>query len=263
MRPPPDYRDLAIEIDEGVVWMTINRPTKRNALNDRLRKVLIEAVDWVSNAEHAKAVVLTGRGEEAFIAGADLHESLEKSVGQLEHELAQRRIYDAIEQCQVPVIAMINGICMGAGCELALSADIRIASDNAALGLPEIKLAMIPGGGGTQRLPRLVGRGQAMAMILTGDSVTAQEAYRTGLVEILVPREELRARTYAFCQKLTVHPRAVLVRAKQAISASARLDLASGLALERRLFCEAYASEDREEGLRAFLEKRPPRYRKH
>tara|TARA_B110000503_G_scaffold55997_1_gene89823 strand:+ start:270 stop:1064 length:795 start_codon:yes stop_codon:yes gene_type:complete len=257
----PTFRTIKLELDDSIAWLKVNRPEKRNALNDAARAEIIEAVDWVSvNSGDARVLVLTGEGDEAFVAGADLDESAAGSVADQRAALAERRVYDAVAECAVPVIAMINGYCLGGGCELALSADIRVASEQALIGLPEINLAMMPGGGGTQRLPRLVGMGQAMRMILTGKPVDGAEAYRIGLVEILAPHDELESKTRALCVALKRHSGTALNLAKQAVRASQELPLGEGLAKERDLFCEAFSSEDKEEGLRAFREKRKPNF---
>jgi enoyl-CoA hydratase len=174
--------------------------------------------------------------------------------------MASPRVFDIMANFPKPVIAMINGFCLGGGCELAMSCDMRIASDKARFGQPEIKLGLIPGGGGTQRLPRLVGLGHAMRLILTGDMIGADEARAIGLVEMVVPAEELRAKTLELANKIAAMSPLTVRVAKEALRASERLAIEDGLPYERDLFCLCFSTADKEEGVKAFLEKRPAQW---
>ena len=251
---------IRVEVDAGVAFLRIDRPEKRNALDEAARAELIAAVDRAGRDPDVRVVVITGTGDESFAAGADLSDSQPGSVLEQRAAMEERRIYDAVSECPKPVVAMINGHCLGGGCELALAADIRIASARAKLGQPEIRLAMLPGGGGTQRLPRLIGLGQALRLVLTGAAVDADEALRLGLVELVVPHDELELRTRELCAAMARHSPVALALAKQAVRASQELPLREGLRAERELFCLAFSSADREEGVAAFLEKRKPRF---
>jgi len=257
---PPNARFIIIEDDDGIATITINRPEKRNALDTATRAELIAAFDWAHSCKRVRVVVLTAAGNKAFASGADLSEGAEPTPAELAESLRERRVYDAVEQCAKPVVAMIKGACVGGGCELAMAADVRIASDQARFGQPEIRLGMIPGGGATQRLPRLVGRGHAMRLILTGDLIDADEAERLGLVDIVVPLDSLEDRTRQLCASMSRNSSLALQLAKEAIRAAAELPLSAGLVAEHDLFCRSYASEDRVEGVNAFMEKREPRF---
>jgi enoyl-CoA hydratase len=202
-------------------------------------------------------VVITGAGEKAFIAGADIGEFAGRTPFDQRWAMRSPRIFDVMATFPKPVIAMINGYCLGGGCELAMSCDFRIASDRASFGQPEINLGLIPGGGGTQRMPRLVGTGQALRLILSGDRIGAAEAREIGLVELVVPHEELRARTLELAGRIAAKSPLTLKVAKEAVRAAERLPIEDGLTWERDLFCLCFSSADKEEGVRAFLEKRP------
>lgn len=244
----------------SVLLLTINRPDKRNALNEPLRQCLIRALDEAAADAEVRAVVLTGAGDQAFAAGADITEFAGRTPVELHERLTVRRVFDAIEGLPKPVIAAINGVCLGGGLELALACDIRIASATAKLGQPEVKLGLIPGGGATQRLPRLVGEGTALRMILTGEPVTADEARRLGLVSEVMPGPALVDRSVSLGEALARNSPVALAAAKQAVRAALGLPMAEGLRLEASLFATCFASEDRAEGIAAFLEKRPPNF---
>ncbi|SEE58405.1 enoyl-CoA hydratase/isomerase family protein [Jiangella alba] len=255
-RPGPVTANLVLSVDDAVATLRIDRPEKRNALDTATRAELIACLDWAGATPDIRAVVVTGTGG-SFAAGADLGEA----PGQVDPlamraMLRERRVYQAVAECPVPVIAMIDGYCLGGGCELAMAADLRIASENATFGQPEIALAIIPGGGGTQRLPRLVGLGQAMRLILTGDRIDAATALRLGLVEQVVPAGRLETATRDLCDRITRHARPALTLAKQAVRASAELPLQAGLALETELLCLAWTSDESAERLAAFRQKR-------
>lgn len=257
----PVLPNVRVDAADGVAFLRIDRPERRNALDAQTRADLIVGLDWASDAEEARVVVITGTGGKAFASGADLTESAAPPTAQeLRRNLARRSVYDAIAECSRPVVAMVDGYCLGGGCELALAADLRVASTRATFGQPEIRLGIIPGGGATQRLPRMIGFGQAMRLILTGEPVDAQEAYRLGIVDVLVPTGELEARTRELCATMARHSPVALDLAKQAVRAALDGDLRSGLDRERGLMCLAYSSADFAEGLAAFREKRPPRF---
>jgi enoyl-CoA hydratase len=203
-------------------------------------------------------VVFTGAGDKAFIAGADIGEFAERTPLEQRAVMEGRRVFDEIAAYPKPTIAMINGFALGGGCELALACDMRIAARSARLGQPEIRLGLIPGGGGTQRLPRLVGAGQALRLILSGEIIDATEAHRIGLVDEIVDDDALRARTAEIAQGMAAHSPVALRLAKAAVHAALEAPLGAGLAMERELFITAFASEDRREGVAAFLEKRTP-----
>lgn len=251
-RPPePATTSVVLSADDAVATIRIDRPEKRNALDTATRAELIACLDWAGATPDVRAVVVTGTGG-AFAAGADLGETDRIDPLAMRAMLRERRVYHAVAECPVPVIAMIDGYCLGGGCELAMSADLRIASADSIFGQPEIALAIIPGGGGTQRLPRLVGLGQAMRLILTGDRIDAATALRLGLVEQVVPAGELEDATRELCGRITRHARPALTLAKQAVRASAELPLQAGLALETELLCLASTSDESADRLAAF-----------
>jgi enoyl-CoA hydratase len=249
---------ILLDREGRVAILTINRPDKLNALSQQVRDEVLAALDELATDDGIGVVVITGAGDKAFIAGADISEF--EGRGPMDQREAMRfpRIYDAMAAYPKPVIAMINGFCLGGGCELAMSCDLRIASERARFGQPEIKLGLIPGGGGTQRLPRLVGLGHAVRLTLTGDMIGAAEAQQIGLVEMVVPHEELRARTLELAQKIAAMSPLTVRVAKEALRASERLPLDEGIVYERDLFCLLFSTADKREGVEAFLQKRPP-----
>jgi len=251
---------ILVEREGRVAILTINRPDKLNALNQQVRDEMLEILAGIEHDEGVGAVVITGAGEKSFIAGADIGEFAGRTPFDQRHAMRSPRIFDIMASFPKPVIAMINGFCLGGGCELAMSCDMRIASDKARFGQPEIKLGLIPGGGGTQRLPRLVGLGHAMRLILTGDMIGADEAKAIGLVEMVVPAEELRAKTLELANKIAGMSPLTIRVAKEALRASERLAIEDGLPYERDLFCLCFSTQDKEEGVKAFLEKRPAQW---
>jgi enoyl-CoA hydratase len=255
------YETLLLSIEERIATITINRPEKRNALNAVVRRELVEALDALRDEPEVRVVVLTGAGDKAFIAGADIGEFAERTPLEQRAAMEGRRVFDELAAYPKPTIAMINGFALGGGCEVALACDLRIAARSARLGQPEIKLGILPGGGGTQRLPRLVGFGRAMRLILTGDLIGAEEAERIGLVDMVVDDAELVARTREVAGTLAGYSPVALKLAKAAVRATLEMPLSAGLAFERELFVTAFSSEDRVEGIRAFLEKRSPEFR--
>ncbi len=243
--------------EDRVVVLTIDRPEKLNALSQQVRDEVLEHLSQIETDDSIGVVVLTGAGEKSFIAGADIGEFAGRSPFDQRHAMRQPRIFDVMSSFPKPVIAMINGFCLGGGSELAASCDLRIASDRARFGQPEINLGLIPGGGGTQRLPRLIGPGQTMRLVLTGDMISAAEAKEIGLVEMVVPADELRQTTMELAAKIASKSPLTLKVAKEAVRASQRMPLEEGLLYERDLFCLCFSSEDKQEGVAAFLEKRP------
>jgi enoyl-CoA hydratase len=252
------YENLILEKRGPLALVTVNRPDKMNALNVRTREEILAVFKELEQDASVRVVVITGSGEKAFIAGADISEFTGKSPLETREIMQKCRAFDAMEDFPKPVIAMINGYALGGGCELAMSCDIRIASTKAKFGQPEIKLGIIPGGGGTQRLPRLIGEGKAMELILTGDMIDAEEALRLGLLNHVVAPDQLEAKTMEIANKIAEMSSVALQMAKKAVKNAARLGLVAGLEAETDLFILCFTSEDKEEGVRAFLEKRKP-----
>jgi enoyl-CoA hydratase len=251
---------LLVEREGRVAILTLNRPDKLNALNDQVREDMLAALAAIEKDDAVGVVVITGAGEKSFIAGADIGEFAGRTPFDQRHAMRSPRIFDVMASFPKPVIAMINGFCLGGGCELAMSCDIRIASEKARFGQPEINLGLIPGGGGTQRLPRLVGLGNALRLILSGDMIGAAEAQSIGLVEMVVPHEELRAKTLELANKIASKSPLTIKVAKEAVRASERLAIEDGIPYERDLFCLCFSTADKEEGVKAFLEKRPAQW---
>jgi enoyl-CoA hydratase len=253
--------NVLLERRGRIAVVTINRPDKLNALNIATRKELADTLDALRNDEEIRVVVITGAGEKAFVAGADINEFAGRTAVQQRAVMKAKSIFTAAEEFPKPLIAMINGFCLGGGCELALACDIRIASDRAKFGQPEINLGIIPGGGGTQRMTRLIGEGMAMQLILTGEIITAQEAHRLGLINEIHPAQELEARTMELANKIAEKSPVALSMAKTSVKNAARSNLREGLDREVDLFALCFSSEDKEEGVRAFLEKRKPEFK--
>lgn len=246
-----------LEEREGrVAILTINRPDKLNALNQQVRDEMLELLSAIEADDSVGAVVITGAGEKSFIAGADIGEFEGRSPFDQRHAMRSPRVFDIMATFPKPVIAMINGFCLGGGCELAASCDVRVASEKARFGQPEIKLGLIPGGGGTQRLPRLIGTGQTMRLVLSGEMIDAAEAGRIGLVEMVVPADELREKTLELASAMAAKSSLTLRVAKEAVRASENLSLEDGIRYERDLFCLCFSSQDKAEGVEAFLAKR-------
>ena len=254
------YETLLVKVEDLIATITINRPDKRNALNAAVRRELLQALDTLRTDDNARVIVITGAGDKAFIAGADIGEFAERTPVEQRAVMAERRIFDEVAEYPKPVIAMINGFALGGGCELALACDMRIAAKSAKLGQPEIKLGIIPGGGGTQRLPRLIGVGNAMRLILTAELIIAEEAARLGLVDMVTEDSDLANRTMEIAKAMAAHSPLTLRLAKSAIRASEEMPLGAGLAFERELFITAFGSNDKKEGVAACLEKRPANF---
>jgi enoyl-CoA hydratase len=237
----------------------VNRPDARNALNAETLTELDQALDQIARDPEVRAVVVTGAGEKAFVAGADIREieALGSAVSGAEKSRQGQAVFRKLERLPKPVVVAINGFALGGGCELSLCGDVRLAAETAKIGLPEITLGILPGYGGTQRLPRLVGSGAAKQMIFTGEPVGAAEALRIGLVDRVVPPAELLPAALALAKKLAQSPPVALALAKRSIDDGLQVDLDRGLDLEAAQFGLACATQDKAEGTRAFLEKRP------
>jgi len=255
------YETLLLERRDRVAFITINRPDKRNALNIKMREEGATLLDELRQDDSIGVVVFTGAGDKAFIAGADIAEFAGRSAMMQRDVMTARSLFTAIDSFPKPVIAMINGYCLGGGCELALACDLRIASENASFGQPEINLGIIPGGGGTQRLPRLIGEGKAMELILTGEIIDAQTAFAIGLVNHVVPADQLAAKTMEIAQRIAEKSPIALRLAKEAVKLAARSSLDEGLRREVDLFALCFSTEDKDEGVKAFLEKRKPAFK--
>ena len=247
-------------IDGHVATLTINRPDKLNALNIETRGRMVQELDELAKNDDVRVVVITGAGDKAFIAGADLSEFEGRSPVDQYRFMTDSSVFLAVDRFPKPTIAAINGFCLGGGCELAMACDIRIASEKAKLGQPEINLGLLPGGGGTQRLPRLVGMGAAFKLLYTGDFIRADEALRIGLVDEVVPAGDVAARAKELAEAIAAKSPVALRLIKQAVRTSMRTPLDEGLRQEVSLFALAFASEDMKEGVDAFLNKRKPTF---
>jgi enoyl-CoA hydratase len=248
------------QIDGHVATLTINRPDKLNALNIETRRAMVKALEELAANDDVRVVVITGAGDKAFVAGADIAEFEGRSPVEQFRVMNDTNMFLAIDEFPKPTIAAINGFCLGGGCETAMACDIRIASEKAKLGQPEINLGLIPGGGGTQRLPRLVGMGAAFKLLYTGDFVKADEALRIGLVDEVVPAENIKDRAKELAETIATKSPVALRLIKQAVRASVRTPLDDGLDQEVSLFALAFASDDMTEGVDAFLNKRTPTF---
>lgn len=247
-------------IDGHVATLTINRPDKLNALNIETRGRMVQELDELAKNDDVRVVVITGAGDKAFVAGADISEFEGRSPVDQYRVMTDSSVFLAVDRFPKPTIAAINGFCLGGGCELAMACDIRIASEGAKLGQPEINLGLLPGGGGTQRLPRLVGMGAALKLLYTGDFIRADEAHRIGLVDEVVPAGDVAARAKELAEAIAAKSPVALRLIKQAVRTSLRTPLDEGLSQEVSLFALAFASEDMKEGVDAFLNKRKPNF---
>ena len=255
------YQNLLVETREGITFVTVNRPDKLNALNDATVAEIDAAFAAVAADPAVRGVILTGAGEKAFVAGADIAELATQSpVDGKERSIRGQRVLDRIERLGKPVIAAVNGFALGGGCELALACHVRIASENAKLGTPEVKLGIMCGYAGTQRLPRLVGKGRALEMLLTGEMVDAAEALRIGLVNRVVPREKLLAEAEGLMRKMLANGPVSLRFTLEAVNDGLETGFDEAERQEATLFGLICTTEDMKEGTRAFLEKRPARF---
>lgn len=257
-----DNNILLKEEQDGVILLTLNRPEVMNSFNFDLLHALKEQIEDVRFKPEVRVIIVTGTGEKAFCSGADLKERVTLSPIQVkEYIFTIRNLFTSIEQLNKPVIAAVNGIALGGGTELALASDIRIASMNASMGLTETRLAIIPGAGGTQRLPRLVGRGKAKELIFTGRRVNAEEALQIGLVNAICEKDELIPEAMKMAAMICETGPIAIEQAKYAINYGLETDLHTGLAIESNAYWVTIPTEDRLEGLAAFREKRKPVYK--
>jgi enoyl-CoA hydratase len=253
------FSQIILERKDKAAWITLNRPQQLNALGRRTMEELEEALTMVEREDQIQALVITGAGERAFAAGADIQELAALSPGEAEaFSRFGQNIFRHLEKLKKTSIAAVNGLALGAGCELAASCSLRVASQGARFGQPEVNLGIIPGWGGTQRLPRIVGRGCALHLILTGEIIDAQEAWRIGLVHKVVSASELIPHVEALTNELLCKGPLALQGALEAVMEGEDRSLQEGMVLEARIFGRLFGTEDRQEGLRAFLEKRKP-----
>jgi len=251
------YETLIYDKEDNIALLTINRPDKLNAISNELTAELSRFLDEIEEDEELRVLVITGEGDKAFVAGADIEEIVDRDAKIGRRVTRERQeLFSRIQNLPIPVIAAVNGYALGGGLELALACSIRICSEKAQFGAPEVKLGIIPGDGGTQRLPRLIGLGRAMEMILTGDFIDASEAYRIGLANKVVPHEELMETTMELARTIASRPPLAVRYAKEAVNRSQEGDTASGFALESYLHALCCTTEDKKEGVSAFLEKR-------
>ena len=257
------YQNLLLNINAPVAVVTLNRPDKLNALNAKTLDELREIFTQLSADENVSVIILTGSGEKAFVAGADISElnQLDMISGKAFAENGQE-VFNLIANMNKPVIAAVNGFALGGGCELAMACHIRLASENAKFGQPEVNLGIIPGYGGTQRLTRLIGSGRAMEYILTGDTIDANEAFRTGLVNKIYPQSELMTKAAEMANKISSKSQNAVRLAVKAVNIVDEVAEKEGLNYEASLFALCCGTEDFKEGTSAFLEKRKPVFKK-
>lgn len=253
-----NYETITVKNREGVAVLTINRPDKLNALNKQVHAEGVFALENLRKDETIRVVVITGAGEKSFVAGADISEFGGQTPVSQRNVFHAPSLFNLLDTFPKPVIAMINGFCLGGGNELAMACDLRTASEKARFGQPEINLGIIPGGGGTQRLTKLIGETKAMELILTGDMIDAPTALRLGLVNHVFAPEELEAKTLELAGKIAEKSPIALQMAKEAVKLASRSNLDEGLRREVDLFAICFSTEDKEEGVTAFLEKRKP-----
>jgi len=254
-----NYNYIIVDIKNKIGWLTFNRPDKLNAINLQVIDELRRAFESFEQDANVGVIILTGAGEKAFVAGSDI-----SILATYDSEMAKKysnvgnSLLSYIQNFPKPVIAAVNGFALGSGCEIAMACHIRIASENAKFGQPEVNLGLIPGHGGTQRLARIVGIGKAMELTLTGNVIDANEAFRIGLVNKIVPLTELKSTVEALAQLILTKAPPAITLAIKAINSTLEMPLADGLKYEAELFSECFKTEDMIEGTRAFLEKRKP-----
>lgn len=257
-----NFENIIITSENGIGLITINRPSKLNALNVATINELHNGLEHLDNTPEIRVIIVTGEGEKAFVAGADISEFANFSVeeGAQLAQQGQELLFDFIENLRTPVIAAVNGFALGGGLELAMACHFRIASNNAKMGLPEVSLGVIPGYGGTQRLPQLIGKGRAMEMIMTAGMVTAEDAYRAGLVNHVVPQAELLDFTKSLAQRIMKNSPVAIGQAIKAVNANFK-DGVDGYKTEIKSFGKCFGTGDFKEGTTAFLEKRKPDFK--
>jgi enoyl-CoA hydratase len=258
---PPTFETLLYEKKDSIAYVTVNRPKVLNALSQQTWEDLRAAFEDAGEDPSVRGVILTGAGDKAFIAGADISELAHVTAVEAETSSSYgQAVLDLIENLGKPVIAAVNGFALGGGCETAMACSIRLASEKAKFGQPEVALGLIPGGGGTQRLPRLVGKGRALQLILSGEIISAQEAYRIGLVNEVVPAAELVTRAEAILKKIFSNAPLAVKYSLEAVNKGLETSQAEGLSLEASLFGLCAGTDDKKEGTAAFLEKRAPQF---
>ncbi len=253
-------QSVVVTIESPLAWIRIDRPEKLNALNEAVRQEIMEAIDALAVDDSVRVAILHGAGEKAFVAGADVGEFAARTPAEQRRVYQKRRVYDAVAEFPKPIIAAIHGYCLGGGSELALACDVRVADRSARFGQAEIRIGLIPGAGGTQRLARLVGPGQAMRIALSGDTIGGEEAHRIGLVEILADDGKHLEEAEALAERMARRSPVAARLAKRAVRAASEMPLSAGLELEKELFLAAFASHDGREGVTAFVEKRDPEF---
>ncbi|HKP75564.1 MAG TPA: enoyl-CoA hydratase-related protein [Longimicrobiaceae bacterium] len=253
----PEYSNLTLDVQDRIGVLAVNRPDKLNALNEQTIRELADAVDEITRRDDVGGVILTGVGEKAFVAGADIAELARMGpVDGIDVSRLGQQVFRRIELSRKPVIAAVNGFALGGGCELALACHLRIASENAQFGLPEVKLGIIPGYGGTLRLPRIVGKGRALELMLTAQFIKADEAYRIGLANKVVPQAELMDTARKMMETILANGPVAVGLAIECATRGMEMSVDDGLALESNLFGLLAATSDMREGMSAFLEKR-------
>lgn len=259
-----ELENVLYDQKNGIAYVTINRPRRLNALNKATWSDLRTAFEHARDDATVQGVILTGAGDKAFVAGADISDLAQVSAVEAEHSSRfGQSVLDLIENLGKPVIAAVNGFALGGGCETAMACTIRIAVEHAMFGQPEVKLGLIPGGGGTQRLPRLIGKGRALQLILTGGMITAQEAYRIGLINEIVGAADLIPRAEAILHEIAANGPVAVRLALEATNKGMDTSLSEGLALEASYFGLCAGTEDKNEGTAAFLQKRAPQFHRH
>jgi len=256
-----EYTTILYEKSEGIGTITLNRPKSMNALNSTLLVELSRVFNEISKDDEVRVVIVTG-SEKFFAAGADITEIANIGTPADAYDfLKTADVFRKLEDFDKPIIALIRGLALGGGCELAMACDLRIAAENAVFGQPEIRIGVIPGGGGTQRLPRLIGVTKAKELLYTGDSIDAQEAYRVGLVNKVVPNESAVDETRKMALKIARQPGIALRATKLAVDGGMSMDMKSALAYEARCFEILFSTDDQKEGMKAFVEKRKPEFK--
>jgi len=254
------FAHLTLDVDGRIATLTVNRPDKLNALNDALMTELGQAIDEIIRRDDIAGVILTGAGR-AFVAGADISElATQGPIGAKQRALAGQAVFTRFSRSPKPVIAAVNGFALGGGCELAMACHLRLASEHAKFGQPEVKLGIVPGYGGTQRLARLVGRGRALQLLLTGETIDANEAFRIGLVNRLLPAAELLPGARKMLEQMMANGPLALALCIEAVDRGLDMPLEEGLMLEANHFGLLASTSDMSEGMRAFLEKRAPAF---
>jgi len=253
-----DYQTILVEKRGNIAILTINRPDKLNALAHQVHAEGVAALEELRRDDEVRVVVITGAGQKSFVAGADISEFAGQTPVTQRNQFQEKTLFNSIDAFPKPVIAMINGFCLGGGNELALACDIRIASENARFSQPEINLGIMCGGGGTQRLTRLIGEGRAMEMVLTGEMIDSAKALQFGLVNHVYPLAELEEKTLELAGKIAEKAPIALQLTKEAVKFASRSNLDEGLRREVDLFAICFSTEDKAEGVAAFLEKRKP-----